>query len=591
MSNNSFKTNILNIENSTFDQYTKKASTVFSDNFESGSFANWNVVNGTQFNKWYVLGGYSYFGTYSAGISFDGDLNTFASDQSVVFFYKDILIPSNSILTFKYKANYIDAYNNLSIINAPTSQTVSEGVIISTVSGGTIDYLQNNEDTYASAVIDLTSYANQTRRIIFQWQNDGTISGTPGANIDNIEINTYTFNAGDIINKNNVIQYYNGTNFVTIEPPSVINNTVDVVLRNQFDFSGNSYVEAIPQFPWTTPVKLPDPATLPTNLVTGCSWSCNNEFLALVHNVTPFITIYQRSGTTFTKLANPAALPAGDSQGGCFSPNGEFLAIAHTTTPFVTIYQRSGTTFTKLANPAILPTGNGQNVSWSPNGEFLTVTHLTTPFITIYQRSGTTFTKLANPATLPTGIARKSCWSPNAEFLAISHDVSPFLTIYQRSGTTFTKLANPATLPVGTTGRGICFSPDGQFLAIGHDSSPFITIYQRSGTTFTKLADPASLPPGLAQGISFSANGKLLGISHSVSPFVTIYQRSETTFTKLADPATLPTGTGYANAWSFNGEFLTFGHITTPFVTIYQTSSDIPDNSVLKIINPKLGQS
>ena len=84
-----------------------------------------------------------------------------------------------------------------------------------------------------------------------------------------------------------------------------------------------------------------------------------------------------------------ADLPAGTGRGDAWSPNGEFLAIAHATSPYITIYQRSGTTFTKLANPADLPTGDGYGAAWSPNGEFLAIAHDTSPYITIYQTAGT----------------------------------------------------------------------------------------------------------------------------------------------------------------------------------------------------------
>ena len=237
-----------------------------------------------------------------------------------------------------------------------------------------------------------------------------------------------------------------------------------------------------PIWDFTSPVKLTNPATLPTGIGFGTSWSPDGQFLTVVHSTTPFITIYQRSGTTFTKLANPATLPTGTGFGAAWSPDGQFLTVGHSTTPFITIYQRNGTTFTKLSDPATLPPNTGRGMAWSPNGQFLTVTHNVTPFITIYERSGTTFTKLTDPATLPTGTGYGIAWSPDGQFLTVAHDTSPFITIYQRSGTTFTKLANPAALPAGT-GSGIAWSPDGQFLTVAHSTTPFITIYRTSSDT------------------------------------------------------------------------------------------------------------
>ena len=88
--------------------------------------------------------------------------------------------------------------------------------------------------------------------------------------------------------------------------------------------------------------------------------------MAVAHFITPYLTIYKRSGDTFTKLANPAALPAGTGYGVAFSADGTYMAVGHSGSPFVTIYKRSGDTFTKLANPAALPTGVGNGVAFYP---------------------------------------------------------------------------------------------------------------------------------------------------------------------------------------------------------------------------------
>ena len=103
--------------------------------------------------------------------------------------------------------------------------------------------------------------------------------------------------------------------------------------------------------------------------------------------------------TTPVKLADPATLPAGTGLGTAWSPDGQFLTVAHSTTPFITIYQRSGTTFTKLTNPATLPIGNGVGTAWSPDGQFLTMTYSTTPFITIYRTSSDTPSANGSPVT------------------------------------------------------------------------------------------------------------------------------------------------------------------------------------------------
>jgi hypothetical protein len=274
--------------------------------------------------------------------------------------------------------------------------------------------------------------------------------------------------------------------------------------------------------------------------------------LAVGHDLTPFITIYNQEIDTFTKLADPADLPTDAGLGVAFSSDDTYMAVAHDLTPFITIYKRSGDTFTKLANPAALPTGTGIGIAFSSDDTYMAVGHSLTPFITIYKRSGDTFTKLANPAALPTGTGRSIAFSSDDTYMAVAHDLTPFITIYKRSGDTFTKLADPAALPTGT-GRSIAFSSDDTYMAVGHSLTPFITIYKRSGDTFTKLADPAALPTGTGLGIAFSSDDTYMAVGHVGTPFITVYKRSGDTFTKLADPAALPTGIVRGVAFSNTG--------------------------------------
>ena len=137
------------------------------------------------------------------------------------------------------------------------------------------------------------------------------------------------------------------------------------------------------------------------------------------------------------------------------------LAVAHNSSPFVTIYNQEIDTFTRLPNPAQLPTGIGRGVAFSSDDTYMAVAHDISPFITIYKRSGDTFTALPNPAQLPTGTTGLGvAFSSDDTYMAVGHDGSPRITIYKRSGDTFTRLPNPSQLPAGT-GRGVAFSNTG----------------------------------------------------------------------------------------------------------------------------------
>lgn len=238
-------------------------------------------------------------------------------------------------------------------------------------------------------------------------------------------------------------------------------------------------------------VRLPAVAAPPPAAANSAAWSLDNQFLAITHSTTPFVSVYQRIDTTFTKLSNPVTLPPTTANCSCWSPDGSLLVVASNSSPFITIYSRVGTGLTKVSDPAALPASSANGVAFSPNGQLLAVAHATSPFVTIYSVSGTTFTKLSNPASLPVGTATWVAWSPRGDFLAVAHASSPFITIYSVSGTTFTKLSDPVSLPAGAA-NCVAFSPDNQFLAVAHASTPFVTVYQTASVLPTNAVLYAS---------------------------------------------------------------------------------------------------
>jgi WD40 repeat protein len=318
--------------------------------------------------------------------------------------------------------------------------------------------------------------------------------------------------------------------------------------------------------------KLADPiGGLPLNDSRGVAFSHDSTYLAVSNEMTPFITIYKRSGDTFTKLANPAILPIEQARG----------------VAYCIIYKRSGDTFTKLTDlVSSLANDHGKGVAFSPDSTYLAVSHEYTPFVTVYKRSGDTFTQLANPVGgLPAGLGRGVAFSPDSYYMAVAHANSPYITLYKRSGDTFTKLANPSNLPTGQ-GRAVAVSPDSTYVSVIYDAAPYIAIYKRSGDTFTTLPDPALPRVYEAGGVSFSPDGKYLAVAHYAAPRMTIFSRSGDTFTKVEDPAILPTSQGRAIAFSPNSPHLALTSNDTPFIRIYKYGLTAPG---ITSVNPNRG--
>jgi WD40 repeat protein len=317
------------------------------------------------------------------------------------------------------------------------------------------------------------------------------------------------------------------------------------------------------------PVKITDPATLPGGNGRGSAWSPDGRYLAIAHETTPFVTIYDWISGSPVKIANPATLPTGNGTQVAWSPDGRYLAVSNAdTSPYITFYDWQTGSPVKITNPATLPTGHGAGCAWSPDGRFFAVTHSVSPFITIYDWITGSPVKITNPATLPAGTSANGvAWSPDGRYLAVGHTATPFITFYDWATGVPIKIANPATLATNGVYE-MSWSPDGRYFAAAFSSSPYLIIYDWISGAPVKFPDLAALP-NTGFSTSWSPDGRYLAVSHSTTPFVTIYDWISGVPVKIANPATLPISTAFKGGWSPDGRYLALGHTTTPFITIY----------------------
>jgi len=386
------------------------------------------------------------------------------------------------------------------------------------------------------------------------------------------------------------VNLFNGMGAITnndIEDVRVLGSgteeVIDVAVTWRGDFSGDSPYTFSPVFPWSNPVKLPDPSEVFIVGSRSASWSPGGEFLAVSAAI--FLNVYQVSGDKFEVIYS-AALD-GNAYDVEWSPCGEFLTVVHDGSPsFMVTYQRSGLSFTPLPAPVATPPSVPRRAAWSPTGEFLVICHLSSPWISIYQRDGVTLTKINNPSVLPDNNAWGAAWHPSGQFLAVVDASTPGLSIYERAGTTFTKLPDPAGLPIHYEGD-TAWSSCGEFLAIGSAVTPFVIVLQKEGTTFTKLPDPDVLPGAAALGVNWHPTGKYLAVSQVASPNLTIYEFDGAKLTKLPDLAVMPAGGSWCCNWSPDGQFLYFGEPGAPGFAIHQTSSDMPENGLMRLNGAK----
>ncbi|MGS4345984.1 fibronectin type III domain-containing protein [Myroides odoratus] len=150
-------------------------------------------------NKWVVGTAVQNGGTKSLYITKDnGTTNTYdVSVATVAHAYRDIAIPTNTseaTITFDWhgvgegtttKRDYFRVWLVPNTVLPTVGQQLTAGMNRVRLGG---DY--NNQETFIQAeeLVDLSRYAGQTMRIVFEWRQDGSTGTQPPAAIDNIRI-------------------------------------------------------------------------------------------------------------------------------------------------------------------------------------------------------------------------------------------------------------------------------------------------------------------------------------------------------------------------------------------------------------------
>jgi hypothetical protein len=172
----------------------------FLEDFETGSFNNWFVVNGAQTNKWHVGEPANDPGNLAAIISNDGGLTNAYSinSASVTHFYQDFQIPDAEPgevkLQFDWKGlGETQDRDRLRVYLIVPSITPVAGTQLST-SPGTIQFLGSyfNQAEWQTVTQNISDeHLGQQRRLVFSWRNDSSGGTQPPATVDNIYVGLF----------------------------------------------------------------------------------------------------------------------------------------------------------------------------------------------------------------------------------------------------------------------------------------------------------------------------------------------------------------------------------------------------------------
>ena len=157
------------------------------------------LVNGSQVNKW-EYGSATGNAANSIYISNNGGgANAYdTGTTSIVQAYRDITIPTGSTIAtfaFDWKAAGESTYDYLRVWLVPATLTPTAGNQIA-AGGGNIQVGQFNQQStwqsYLNTTLNVSSFAGNTMRLVFEWRNDDSAGTQPPVAIDNINLSIPT---------------------------------------------------------------------------------------------------------------------------------------------------------------------------------------------------------------------------------------------------------------------------------------------------------------------------------------------------------------------------------------------------------------
>ncbi len=167
----------------------------FTEDFE-GDVSAWTLSNGASLNKWMVGTAAHNGGANGLYISNDnGVSNLYSNTATTVHAYREFQMPAvvgEAMIKFDWRAQGEGNWDYLRVWVVPATYTPTVGTLISPGNSGGVqlsgmNYNVQNTWQTEQIYVDLSAFAGQNIRVVFEWRNDGSVNVQPPAAIDNIE--------------------------------------------------------------------------------------------------------------------------------------------------------------------------------------------------------------------------------------------------------------------------------------------------------------------------------------------------------------------------------------------------------------------
>lgn len=297
------------------------AAMPYSQNFDGADNPAYSLSNGTQPNKWVIGTATFNSAARSLYVSNDNGVTNNYNDaaQSTVHAYRDIAmpaaIPTNQVLLqFDWKSLGESCCDYVKVWIVPVTFSPTPGTMITAAADRILippgNLNNNNTWTTVNYVANATGWANTSRRLIFEWRNDGSIGPSPGGAIDNVNMSVITCSA----------------------PSALVVSSIDAA-NATFTWTASTPPAASYDYYLTTTPTAPTAGTLPTGNVTGTSLTLSglpdstNYYLWIRSNCGGTDgTSFWIGGLNFNTPQIPATLPYLQNFDGADNPSYTFTS-------------------------------------------------------------------------------------------------------------------------------------------------------------------------------------------------------------------------------------------------------------------------
>jgi len=192
---NSIKKGLAAIMLSACWQHAAAQVSSFPWNEDFSTSDSWTLNNGDETNQWFIgsAAGNPADGLYISND--DGVSNEFDNGSySVVQAYIDVSFPSDMpaiSFSFDWKGVAEECCDYLRVWWVPDTYTPTAGTQITASASGGTQYggnFNDMSDWQTENFVLPASYAGTTKRLVFEWKNDGSVGDDPPAAVDNINI-------------------------------------------------------------------------------------------------------------------------------------------------------------------------------------------------------------------------------------------------------------------------------------------------------------------------------------------------------------------------------------------------------------------